>query len=152
MTIKNILLIAITLSNLMLSPSVYAQSSSSGGAEKAAIEDNKATWSASHVDAQGAYELLISNPQTIVLDIRTSKEISNGYIEGAKFVDFYDDDFAQHLSKLDREAHYIVHCAIGGRSSDALTIFKKLGFTNITHMDGGIRSWKRKKLPLIQKN
>lgn len=103
-----------------------------------------------HVDAKGAQALLTSNPKAVVLDVRTPKEIKGGYIEGAVFADFMNEDFAQKLTKLDRDTPYIVHCKGGGRSTKALTTLEELGFTNITHMDGGLDGWKREKLPLTK--
>lgn len=103
-----------------------------------------------HVEAQGAYALLASKPDTVVLDIRSPKEIKDGYIEGAVFANFFDVDFAEQLTKFDRNTPYIVHCKGGGRSTKALTTLKELGFTNITHLDGGLDSWKRRKLPLTK--
>ena len=103
-----------------------------------------------YVDARGAYALLKAKPETVVLDIRTPKEIKNGFIEGAVFADFYDTEFVQQLTKLDRDTPYVIHCGSGGRSTKALTTLKELGFTNITHMDGGMNDWKSANLPLTK--
>lgn len=113
-------------------------------------EQAAAQFQVNYVDAIGAQALLTAKPDTIVLDIRTRKEIDKGYIEGAVFADFYDDDFSQQLTKLDRKASYIVHCGSGGRSTKALTTLEELGFTNITHMDGGIQGWNKANLPLTK--
>lgn len=102
----------------------------------------------SYVDAKGARDILASNPQAVILDIRTAKEVSEGHIDGAVFADFYAADFDAQLTKLDRRVPYIVHCRSGGRSTKALTTLERLGFTNITHMDGGIRGWNSADLPL----
>jgi len=51
-----------------------------------------------HVDAVGARALLEARPETVVLDIRTPKEIDKGYIEGAKFADFFEDNFSEKLA------------------------------------------------------
>ena len=103
-----------------------------------------------YVDARDAYALLQAKPETVVLDLRTPKEIKNGFIEGAVFADFYDTEFAQQLTKLDRDTPYVIHCGSGGRSTKALTTLEELGFTNITHMDGGINDWKSANLPLTK--
>ena len=104
----------------------------------------------SHVDAKGALSLLAEQPETVVLDVRTPGEIKGGYIEGAVFADFKDQDFVQQLTKLDKDTPYIVHCKSGGRSTKALTTLEELGFTNVTHMDGGLDGWKRENLPLTK--
>ena len=105
-----------------------------------------------HVDAKGAQALLAAKPETVVLDIRSPKEIEGGFIEGAVFANFFDKDFSEQLTKLDRETPYIVHCKGGGRSTKALTTLSELGFTNVTHMDGGLDGWKSEKLPLVKSN
>ena len=103
-----------------------------------------------HVDANGANALLASSSDVVVIDIRTASEIDQGHIEGAIFADFYATDFAEKLAKLDRDQAYIVHCNSGGRSSKALSTFENLGFTNITHMDGGVKGWMKADLPLTK--
>lgn len=113
-------------------------------------QQNPAQFQVNYVDAKGAQAMLASKPDTVILDIRTPEETDTGYIDGAVFADFYDEGFAQHLSKMDRDTPYIVHCRSGGRSTKALTTLEELGFTNITHMDGGILGWNEAKLPLKQ--
>lgn len=103
-----------------------------------------------YVDAIGASALLASNSDVSVIDLRTQSEIDNGHIEGAVFADFYAEDFADQLSKFDREKAYVIHCNSGGRSTKALATFESLGFTNITHMDGGVKGWNKANLPLTK--
>jgi len=109
-----------------------------------------ATFYVKHVKAQWASELLLANPDMVVLDLRTTKEISSGYIEGATFADFKDDTFKSQLSQLDRNKQYIIHCKAGGRSEKALPVLKELGFKHITHLDGGLDGWKKENLPLVK--
>ena len=39
----------------------------------------------------------------VILDVRTPAEFAEGHIEGAVMIDFYRDDFASELAKLDPE-------------------------------------------------
>ena len=39
-------------------------------------------------------KLLIDNPG-VLLDIRTPEEVSEGYLENASFINFYDEDFIE---------------------------------------------------------
>lgn len=103
-----------------------------------------------HVDAHGAQQFLSTNPQAIVLDIRTPKEIKGGHIEGAIFANFFEEDFKQQLTRLDKDTPYIIHCKGGGRSTKALSVLNELGFTNVIHLDGGLDGWKQVKLPLTK--
>ena len=140
---KNQILISIALgTTLVLTGCSNADQTESGATAEA-------SWSVAHVDAKGASALLMSQPETIILDIRTPEEVEEGYIDGAVFADFSQADFEAQLTKLDPSAAYIVHCRSGGRSTKALTTLEKLGFTNITHMDGGIKGWTQAKLPLV---
>lgn len=137
---------------VFLSIGLGAMLALSGCSEANETENTTATqtaWSTAHVDAKGANALLTANPETIVLDIRTPGEIEGGYIDGAVFADFSQADFENQLTKLDRDKAYIVHCKGGGRSTKALSSLEKLGFKNVTHMDGGLDDWKRAKLPLV---
>jgi rhodanese-related sulfurtransferase len=43
---------------------------------------------------------------------------------------------------------YLVHCAVGGRSTQSLKTFKRNHFESIYHLDGGIKSWESAKLPV----
>lgn len=96
---------------------------------------------AGHVDAAGAEALLASNQDAKVIDVRTPAEFQTGHIPGATNVDFVADNFATELAKLDRKKTYIVHCAAGGRSTQSLAVFARLGFTSVQHLDGGLNGW-----------
>jgi len=86
-----------------------------------------------------AAEIIVQETDEIVLDIRTPEEFSQGVIEGAINIDFYASDFADQLDSLDKDAHYVV-----SRST-----FAKLGFTNVTEIDGGIANWYNSGLPVV---
>lgn len=94
-----------------------------------------------HVDAAGAKKLLADPGKVVVLDVRTPEEFAGGHLAGAKNLDFNQPSFRDELSKLDRDATYLVHCAAGGRSTRSLTRFKELGFKSVIHLDGGYNGW-----------
>jgi rhodanese-related sulfurtransferase len=96
-----------------------------------------------------AAEIITTESDEIVLDIRTPEEYDQGIIEGAINIDFYDNDFAVQLDALDKEAHYVVYCNSGNRSGQANSTFDDLGFTNVTEIDGGITNWYAEGLPVV---
>ena len=96
---------------------------------------------AGHVDAEGAAKLLSSSKDVVVVDVRTPAEFSTGHIPGASNIDYVADSFGTELAKLDRSKTYIVHCAAGGRSTQSLAVFARLGFKSVTHLDGGLNGW-----------
>lgn len=94
-----------------------------------------------HIDAVGAARLLASRKDIVLVDVRTPAEWSGGHIPGATNIDFVADSFATELAKLDRSKTYVVHCAAGGRSTQSLAVFSRLGFKNVIHLDGGLNGW-----------
>lgn len=108
-----------------------------------------------HVDAAGAKKLLDEaaakkESTVVVLDVRTPDEFKEGHIAGAVNVDFNDDKFSAAVAKLDKDKTYVVHCQGGGRSGRSLETFKKLGFKNIVHLDGGFAGWRKASLPVTK--
>ncbi len=116
------------------------------GGERAKADDASAT-AITHVDAAGAGKL-VAEKKVVVLDIRTPKEYAAGHIAGAINLDFYAGDFEQRLGQLDKSKAYLVHCAVGGRSTKSLTRFQKLQFQSVAHLDGGFKAWVKAGLPV----
>lgn len=101
------------------------------------------------VDPQAAAEVISTNPDAIVLDIRTPQEYAEGIIEGAVNIDFYAPDFATQLDALDKDATYVVYCRSGNRSGQAMDTFADLGFQQVSDVDGGIVNWYQQGLPVV---
>lgn len=99
------------------------------------------------IDAGQAGELLKRQQKIVVLDVRTPEEFAEGHIDGAVNIDFNGDGFKEALGKLDKEAHYLMHCRSGGRSTAAKPAFTELGFNYIYHLDGGMLAWEKAGLP-----
>ncbi len=95
-----------------------------------------------------AAEVIASDPDVVVLDIRTAEEYSAGIIEGAINIDFYGSDFADQLNALDKDVHYVIYCRSDSRSGQAMETFADLGFEEVTEIDGGIVNWYAAGLPV----
>ncbi len=81
----------------------------------------------------------------IVIDIRTPQEIARGKaIDAALEMDFYAPDFQRRLQALDKNSPYLIYCRSGNRTSAALSMMKKMGFTNVHDLKGGMSAWNRK--------
>jgi rhodanese-related sulfurtransferase len=83
----------------------------------------------------------VKEGKVTVLDVRTPDEYKEAHIAGAKNIDFTENDFESKVGGLDKSKPYLVHCASGGRSTNSLATFKKLGFQSIYHLDGGFKAW-----------
>lgn len=103
-----------------------------------------------HVDATQAATLMVENPDVVVLDLRTAGEVAKGMIPAAINIDFRASEFSDNLKKLSRDKKYLIHCQSGGRSTQALTVFKSLGFEKIYHLDGGYSGWEKAGLETSQ--
>ena len=84
----------------------------------------------------------------IILDVRTPREFRGVRITKSKNINFVGDTFEEDLAKLDKHKPYLVLCQSGYRSQQSLAAFKKLGFTKIYHLDGGILAWIKHGLPV----
>lgn len=73
----------------------------------------------------------------ILIDVRTPEEFNEGTIENAINIDFFDDNFKNEVSKIDKDSEIIIFCKSGGRSAQANEILKSLGFNNVREIQGG---------------
>lgn len=88
----------------------------------------------------------------VLLDVRTPGEYKKGFIEGARLLDIFSDEFDAELNKLDRNATYYVYCASGGRSAECTEKMEGLGFKKIIELDGGMGAWRNAGLPVAMPN
>ena len=94
------------------------------------------------------FQTEIQDDGAVILDIRTPEEFNSGRIQGAINIDFYGKDFESKLAELDPSTPYKLYCNSGNRSANALDTMKKLGFTDVVELEGGIVAWNKSKLPV----
>lgn len=88
-----------------------------------------------------AFRELITAPNTVLLDVRTSAETAQGKIEGAMELDYNSPDFADKVAQLDKSKTYLVYCRSGNRSSKACAIMQQQGFEHLYNLQGGMLAW-----------
>jgi rhodanese-related sulfurtransferase len=93
---------------------------------------------------------LIDKGDVVVLDVRTDREFNAGHIEGARQLDFFGDDFADELAKLPKDKSYVVYCASGNRSGQAVNMMKEMHFEEAHNMLGGIGAWSSKSYKTVR--
>ncbi len=77
-----------------------------------------------------------------IIDVRSAAEFSAGHYEGA--VNISLDSLSGKMGKLGKkDAPYVLYCASGARSSAAVIMLRKNGFTNVVNA-GGLGSMPRK--------
>ena len=98
----------------------------------------------------------LKDPKVVLVDIREAEELAqNGKIQGSVhaprgMLEFYaDPSLPYHKPEFDEQKRIVLHCASGGRSALAAKTLKEMGYSNIAHLDGGLKAWKEKGLPVV---
>ena len=97
----------------------------------------------------------LAKGDTVLIDLREPEErIQNGAIPGAMsaprgMLEFYADPSSNyHRPEFDPTHRIILYCASGGRSALAADVLQQMGYSNVAHLDGGIKAWKEAQQPL----
>jgi hydroxyacylglutathione hydrolase len=82
----------------------------------------------------------LAKDEALLLDVRDPSEwTEDGYAEGAKLIFFAD--LPKKTTELPKDKPIIATCSVGNRSSIALSILERVGFTDISNMLGGMTAW-----------
>ncbi len=83
-----------------------------------------------------------------LLDVREESEFAKDHLPGAKSLGkgILERDVEEQIP--DVNAPIILYCGGGFRSALAADNLRKMGYTNVISMDGGIRDWREKGYPL----
>ena len=84
---------------------------------------------------------MLLDTNVVLIDVRTQSEIKQGFISGARFINFYDNDFKEQISNLDKQKSTIVYCQKGGRSLKACEMMQEIGFDRVYNLEGGAYGW-----------
>ena len=95
------------------------------------------------------YEAVYGEDSLQLVDVRTSEEYGVSHLKNAQNICVTSDDFREKVAGLDKEKPVYVYCKKGGRSAQAATILKELGFTKVYDLQGGITSWESEGLETI---
>jgi rhodanese-related sulfurtransferase len=104
------------------------------------------------IKSHDAHQLIIktlSNVNFVILDVKSPEEYSEAHIDKAENIDYNSSSFKAEVEKMDKNKKYLVYCRSGHRSSKAVKIMIKLGFTDLHSLNGGIRKWKKESFPLV---
>ncbi len=92
------------------------------------------------VSAQEAKEIMDTEEDYVILDVRTYEEYAQGHIPGAVLLS-HDTVADQAEEKFpDKEQLILVYCRSGNRSRVAAQALAELGYTNVIEF-GGITDW-----------
>ena len=75
-----------------------------------------------------AFKKMMSEPNVVILDVRTPEETAQGKIEGAIEINVKDPSFDEKIQALDKDKTYLVYCRSGGRSVTSCNKMADQGF------------------------
>ena len=97
----------------------------------------------------------LDSGDALLVDVREPQERqATGAIPGAisaprGMLEFYaDPSLPYHKEEFDPDRRIILHCASGGRSALGAATLKEMGYSNVAHLDGGIKAWQEAGQPV----
>lgn len=86
----------------------------------------------------------------LLIDVREESEWAKDHLPGAVHLGrgIIERDIEERVPDLN--APMVLYCGGGFRSALAADNLQKMGYTNVLSMDGGIRGWREKGLPLTK--
>ena len=104
------------------------------------------------VSAEDVIEMILADPELVVIDSRKKTEYVKGHIEGA--INILNTELALEGLELvipDRSTPVLFYC--NGvrclRSSDSITKVVGWGYTKVFWFRGGWKEWTEKRLPVV---
>jgi len=93
-------------------------------------------------------ELAMPKTKAIVLDAREYREFEVSHLKDAIYVGYkeFNLDSIKDSFRANSSDKIVVYCSIGIRSETIANKLKKVGFTNVYNLYGGIFEWKNKGL------
>jgi rhodanese-related sulfurtransferase len=82
-----------------------------------------------------------SNAGYVLLDVRTPEENKAERIPDSVLINFYEPDFKEKVSSLEKDKTYYVICRSGNRSGKACQMMSEMGFKDCYNLVGGMLAW-----------
>ena len=93
-----------------------------------------------NITAEEAKQIMDSQEDYVILDVRTQEEFNQGHIPGAILIPDTEIEGKAEEILTDKDQLILVYCRSGRRSKLASENLVKLGYTNIREF-GGIIQW-----------
>ena len=93
-----------------------------------------------NITAQEAKEIMDTESNYVILDVRTQEEYDEGHIKDAILIPDYEIADRAESELTDKEQLILVYCRSGRRSKNAAKQLADMGYTNVKEF-GGIIDW-----------
>ncbi len=98
-------------------------------------------------------ELAMPKTEAIILDAREQNEYNVSHIKDAIYIGYSDFNIENIKETIpDTSVKLVVYCSLGIRSEAIGEQLKKLGYTNVYNLYGGIFEWKNKGFTVYDAN
>jgi rhodanese-related sulfurtransferase len=89
---------------------------------------------------------MMNHQHAVLVDIRPSEAYNAGHVPQARSLPL--SDLEKKAGALPKNKPIIVICDIGRTAISAATRLRKLGFTEVVTLDGGLKAWMTAGLPV----
>ncbi|MDV7084875.1 adenylyltransferase/sulfurtransferase MoeZ [Rhodococcus sp. IEGM 248] len=104
-------------------------------------DEGQAAAAGSTITATELRDLLDSGKDVELIDVREPVEWDIVHLPGAVLIPKDRILSGEALSELPQNKPIVLHCKTGVRSAEALAALKKAGFSDATHLQGGVIAW-----------
>jgi rhodanese-related sulfurtransferase len=101
-------------------------------------------------DVEDVKHAIDTKEKCVILDVRTAGEYSRGKIQGSINLSVEEIESKVKSRLPDTKQKIYVYCLSGARSTVAVEIMRKLGYTNTFHMSHGLLAWRVKYFPVVE--
>ncbi|WP_163526694.1 rhodanese-like domain-containing protein [Halobacillus ihumii] len=91
------------------------------------------------INAEELQEVLDSNKEITIIDVREDEEVKQGVIPTAEHIPL--GNIPEAVSSLDQNKKYVMVCRSGRRSMNASEFLKENGFQQVQNLKGGMLAW-----------
>jgi rhodanese-related sulfurtransferase len=91
---------------------------------------------------------IVEGTAPLVLDVRSKREFDAGHVPGAQHLPFWQVGRRWRTFEGMREKPIVVYCGHGPRAYMAGAALKRRGFTGVAYLDGHMKKWLERNLPL----
>ena len=109
--------------------------------EQAVVTNGEGKDMYEQISAEQAYEIMNSEKDFTILDVREQDEYDSGHIPGAILIPYTQINEQAEEALPDKDKLILVYCRSGRRSKIASESLVQLGYTNVKEF-GGIIDWK----------
>lgn len=107
-------------------------------------ENKKQNENSKEISVISPIDFLKMSKSELVVDVRTPEEYSEGAIESALNINFYDENFLDQFANYNKDEPIFIYCRSGGRSGKAAKKLSELGFKKVYDLQGGYLNWTKK--------